>query len=154
MRKEYGKHPQVNFVDSFFKTPFEAYQLHHVLVSPHLSEGFGLVPLEAMATGMTCMVSRCSAPREYFNSRFGWWIEMSEDYVPVSDCLPETSGFWRLPSLDSLAAGMRDVYNRRDEGRERGLQASVFALANYSWKSTAAGIVAAITKFLGERSIR
>jgi len=148
MKREYERHPQMNFVENFLKTPFELYQDHHVLLSPHLSEGFGLVPLEAMATGMACIVSRCSAPREYFDRRFGWWIEMSEDYVPVSDCLPRTNGFWRLPSLDSLAEAMLDVYNKRSDANERGARASEYVLENYSWKRSVESIATTIAKFL------
>ncbi|MHC4395656.1 MAG: glycosyltransferase family 4 protein [Planctomycetota bacterium] len=146
LRAEYGKYPQIKF-DSKLKTSAMAhYQNHHILLSPHLSEGFGLCITEAMATGMPCIVSRCSAPREFFSKDYGWWIEMSEDYAPVRNCLPNTAGFWRIPDINSLAEMMRYAYDHRDECKQKGSVASEFILNNMTWEHTAKKIVAVLEK--------
>lgn len=62
LKHEYGTHPQIDFICEMKKSAIEMYAEHHVYVSPHLSEGFGLMIPEAMATGMACLVSRCSSP--------------------------------------------------------------------------------------------
>lgn len=138
---EYGKYPQIKFDLELQKSLMTHYQNHHVLLSPHLSEGFGLCITEAMATGMPCIVSRCSAPREFFSKDYGWWIEMSEDYAPVKNCLPNTAGFWRIPDINSIAEMMRYAYDYRDECRQKGLVASEFVLNNLTWEMTAKKIV-------------
>jgi glycosyltransferase involved in cell wall biosynthesis len=137
LKMEYGGHKQIDFVGDLLESSMGLYKTHHCFVSPHLSEGFGLMPLEAMATGMPVIMARCSAPREYFAAKYGWWVEMSEDYAPVEQCLPNTSGFWRLPDIDSLAASMREAYKRRDESRKRGDAASEYVLNNLTWGHTA-----------------
>ncbi|MHC4891513.1 MAG: glycosyltransferase, partial [Planctomycetota bacterium] len=106
LKAEYGNHRSIDFKLGLEESASTIYNAHHIYVTPHLSEGFGLMIPEAMATGMPAIVARCSAPREFFSPDYGWWIEMSEDYVRVCECLPETSGFWRLPDLDSLVAVM------------------------------------------------
>lgn len=119
----------------------EYYHTHHVLVSPHLSEGWSLTIPEAMATGMPCIVARCSAPREYFASPYGWWSEMSEDYAPVDQCLPGVKGSWRLPSVESLAEKMKYAADHREECKEKGTWASEYARAQLTWKNSARKIV-------------
>jgi len=131
---EYGSHPHIFFVVSRHKDPTRHYDGAHVFVSPHLAEGWGLCIPEAMALGIPCIVSRCSAPREYFSSKFGWWCEMSDLYAPVSGCLAATTGFWRLPDVGDLAEKMRYAYEHRDECEEKGERASKYVLENLTWE--------------------
>ena len=148
LKGEYGRHPNIEFIEDFLDSPLQLYQEHHIYVSPHLSEGFGLMPLEAMATGMAGIIARCSAPREYFRKEFGWWIEMSENYAPVEDCLPDTAGFWRLPDMPSLTRAMQLAHRGKELARRKGLAASEFILKNMTWKHTVAGIVRTIEEVL------
>ncbi len=150
LRSEYGNHPNIEFVCDLQDSMLPIYQEHHVYVSPHLSEGFGLMPLEAMATGMPGIVARCSAPMEYFRRDFGWWIEMSENYAPVEQCLPDTAGFWRLPDLASLTRAMQSAFERRLECKRRGLVASEFIHGNLTWRHAVQGIKRAIEEVLNE----
>lgn len=133
MKAEYGSHPNIEFVDGFRESPESVYEDQHVYVSPHLSEGFGLCQLEGMASGMPGLMARCSAPLEYFRKEFGWYVEMSENYAPIAQCLPETAGFWRLPDVRSLTQAMRSAYEHRDECEKRGRAASEFILNNLTW---------------------
>lgn len=142
LKAEYGSYPHINFDPKLKKTLMALYKNHHILLSPHLSEGFGLCIPEAMATGMPCIVSRCPAPREFFSKDYGWWIEMSEDYAPVKNCLPDTAGFWRIPDMTSLAEMMRYAHSNRGECKEKGIAASKFVLNNLTWKMTAKKMVA------------
>ena len=144
LESEYGKHPKITFSDKQAPTSLEIYSKHHILVSPHLSEGWGLCVPEAMSTGMCCLISRCSSPLEYFSTEYGWWIEMSDNYVPVSKCLQDTPGFWRLPSVDSLVEVMKESYHSRELCMLKGEKASEYILSNYTWQHTARKIVKVI----------
>lgn len=148
LRKEYSKHSKIIFDGATPNSASEMYAKAHVLVSPHLSEGFGLMIPEALATGMPAIVARCSAPREYFGKDYGWWIEMSEIYAPVSDCLANTGGTWRLPDVDSLAERMWNAYKKRDECERRGLCGSKAMHENFKWQDTAINIVRFIKEVL------
>jgi glycosyltransferase involved in cell wall biosynthesis len=151
LRSEFGNHPNIDFVCDLQDSMMPIYEEHHVYVSPHLSEGFGLMPLEAMATGMAGIVARCSAPRRYFSKDFGWWIEMSENYAAVEQCLPDTAGFWRLPDLGSLTRAMQNAYERRLESKEKGAAAADFIHKNLTWDHTVQGIKQAIEEVLNEK---
>jgi len=150
---EYGSQPNIEFRSGRSDSMLQTYEESHIYVSPHLSEGFGLCPLEAMSTGMACLMARCSAPTEYFRKDRGWWIEMSEDYSPVSKCLPDTNGFWRLPDLESLIAVMGRAYMNRQECELRGQVASAYAHNEMSWELTARTIIKHIKEMLYEKSL-
>lgn len=151
LKGEYQDHPQIIFDNMGRKNVVDWYKEHHVLVSPHLSEGFGLVIPEAMGTGMPVLCSRCSAPREFFTKDYGWWIEMSEMYSPVNQCLVDTNGFWRIPDVESLSRVMRNAYNCRQECEEKGLNGSNYILENYTWGHTVRGIKKIIEEVLNEK---
>jgi len=150
LKSEYGGQKNMKFHMSREDVAGSLYREHHIYVSPHLSEGYGLMPVEAMATGMPCIVSRCSAPSEYFSDKYGGWIEMSEDYVPVSECLPGTNGFWRLPDITSLGEQMRIAYEHRAEMSEKGIAASEYTRSELTWRITAEQIITHIKELLDE----
>lgn len=133
LQKEYDGVDGLEFVLKEHRNPARHYQDHHVLLSPHLGEGWGMCITEAMSVGMACIVSRCSTPREYFSKDFGWWIEMSDLYSPVSDCFPGTAGYWRLPSVLDMADKMRYAYEHRAECKEKALAATTHASHNLTW---------------------
>lgn len=153
LKSEYGKQKNIIFHMNREDSALSLYRRNHIYVSPHLSEGFGLMPVEAMATGMPCIMSRCSAPCEYFDKEYGWWDEMSENYVPVADCLPGTNGFWRLPDVESLADQMLNAYKGREEAGKKGEAASAYTHSELTWKLTAEQIVTHIEEVLSEENI-
>jgi glycosyltransferase involved in cell wall biosynthesis len=150
IKKEYGNHPNIDIIAKEVPDPFEVYSNHRVLISPHLSEGWGMCITEAMATGMSCLISRCSSPLEYFKSEYGWWVEMSEDYVPLSTCLEGTNGFWRLPDIDSLCEQMRYIFEHPYEVDLKGRAASEYIQQNYTWDLTAKKLVNMIDKHINQ----
>lgn len=153
LKREYEPMRQIEF-DGLRQTDILSwYKEAHVYVSPHLSEGFGLMIPEAMSTGMPCIVSRCSAPREFFDTKYGWWIEMSENYAPVSQCLPNTEGFWRLPDLDSLADMMTDAAKHKEDARIAGIAASKYVRNNLTWTQTAKKILKLTQEVLDAKGI-
>ena len=137
LENEYGRHPDIEFIPEMKKSAMELYEDHHILVHPHLAEGFALIIPEAMSTGMVCLVSRCTAPLDYFSDEFGRWIEMSEFYSPVAQCLANTGGMWRLPDVNSLADRMIHVYKHRDECKAKSNLAHVYVKTSLTWEHTA-----------------
>jgi glycosyltransferase involved in cell wall biosynthesis len=141
LEAEYGSDPRIEFIPEMKDSAMELYRYHHILVHPHLSEGFGLCIPEAMASGMCCLVSRCTAPLDFFSNHYGYWIEMSEFYSPVAQCLANTGGMWRLPDVNSLADRMVYAHRHRNECKARGDLAHVYVKTSLTWESTARGMV-------------
>lgn len=153
LREEYGGHEQIEFDLKMQDDISYWYKKAHVYISPHLSEGYGLMIPEAMATGMPCIVARCSAPREFFDRKYGGWIEMSENYAPVTPCLPETQGFWRIPDLNSLCEQMQDAFKKREEWRKKGVLASEYVHRELTWKQSAEKILTLTKELLDAKGV-
>jgi len=86
----------------------------HCLVYPQYSEGFGLIPLEFMATGGCAMVTNKTGCTEY----------LRED---VSIMLPP------VVSKDELMDRMLWAYNNRSEVKDIGIRAAEYVRAEWSW---------------------
>jgi len=147
LRNEYSKYDNIHFVGNA-EDVREFYHNHHILVSPHLAEGWSLTIPEAMATGMPGIIARCSAPREYFSTDFGWWIEMSDDYAPVDQCLEGVQGSWRLPDVHSITERMLYADDNREECNEKGKVASEYARSNLTWKQSAQKIISILEEYI------
>jgi len=147
LKQDYQRSGNINFVGKTEDVK-ELYHNHHVLLSPHLAEGWALSIPESMATGMPAIVARCSAPREYFSHEYGWWQEMSDLYAPVDQCLEGVRGSWRLPSVDSLVEKLRYTNEHREECEQKGKAASEYVLANLTWRQSAQKVIDILSEYI------
>ncbi len=104
-----------------------------VLVSLHRSEGFGLVPAEAMQRGIPCIATDWSATAEFVRPEAGWPVPAS--LVPVRDPtgryeLP--GALWAEPDVSAAAAAMREAASDRQATLERGSKAAALMVDLYS----------------------
>lgn len=105
-------------------------------VFPTRGEGFGLTPLEAMATGVPAIVTGWSGPMEYMTPETGWLIDHKmtrasdfSDKLYMEDC-----GDWAEPSKEDLIAKMRYAYTHRDEVKQKGIAAAEHVKQNWLWQ--------------------
>lgn len=96
-----------------------------VLVSLHRSEGFGLLPAEAMLRGIPAISTDWSATAEFVTAATGWPIPAR--IVPVVDrterfTLP--GAVWAEPDLDAAIAAMRESARDPGEVARRGVAAA------------------------------
>ena len=80
------------------------YQSHDVLVYPSFGEGFGFIPLQAMATGMPVILNTSWCPYE----RFSVGLEI-EDFLAISPWQEMHPGSMYHPSRQSLRKQMQEV---------------------------------------------
>jgi len=92
------------------------FRLADALVMPSLREGFGLVVLEALASGTPAVVSRMA---------------------PFTEYLGDTDAFWADPQdVHSIAQAMRQAC-RPSLSRSLVLAAAPAICARYSWEASA-----------------
>ncbi len=107
-----------------------------VFVFPTRGEGFGLPPLEAMATGIPAIVTDWSGPVDYMNDEVGWSIPYKMSYAKdFSEKLyKEDCGEWAEPDIDILVNLMRYTYENRDEVKKKGKVAAEYVKKEWLWK--------------------
>ncbi len=105
-------------------------------VFPTRGEGFGMTPLEAMATGIPAIVTNWSGPTEYMNDEVGWLIDYT--MTPADSfsktIYKESCGDWAEPDKEHLKKLMRYAYEHRDEVKEKGKKAAEYVKNEWLWK--------------------
>lgn len=103
---------------------------------PTRGEGFGLTPLEAMATGVPAIVTGWSGPMEYMTPEIGWLIDYTYARATVftEQTYHEECGDWAEPSKEHLRKLMRYAYEHRDEVRAKGKAAAQYVKENWTWE--------------------
>lgn len=104
-------------------------QMADCFVFPSRGEGFGLPPMQAMATGCPTILSDNSGMSEYANPRYCWPISCQEVKVPHQSQggFPEEwgdVGNWWEPSHEALVEAMREVYRNREKAYAKGRKAA------------------------------
>lgn len=107
-------------------------------VFPTLGEGFGLTPIEAMATGIPAIVTGWSGPVEYMNPEVGWTIDFDMDEAKAFSNMKdgvykEPCGDWAIPRIDNLVQLMQYAYQHQDEVKAKGKYAAQYVRENWTW---------------------
>lgn len=110
------------------------------LVLPYRGEGFCLPVLEAMACGLSVIVTAGGATDDFATDEFAYRISATRQRIgyaagPFKLARP---GWWLEPSLDELKERMRWVAEHRDEARAKGRAASEHVRSEWTWERAAA----------------
>jgi glycosyltransferase involved in cell wall biosynthesis len=103
----------------------------HAMVYPSYGEGFSLVPLQAMATGMPVLVTRGWAPYEYLIPD-DLLIDSHLIDSPWPDHHP---GKVFKPHQDDLQEKMRSLYDNYDKWAESAYELASIVHRDYNWKN-------------------
>jgi glycosyltransferase involved in cell wall biosynthesis len=98
-------------------------------LNPTSGEGFGLIPLEHMATGLPAIVSDNSGCKEYINADYN---------IPIQCRLMEAFfggeyGLDERPDYEDMKAKLVYCYNHREEIKEMGWNASRWVRDEWTW---------------------
>jgi glycosyltransferase involved in cell wall biosynthesis len=97
-------------------------------IFPSRGEGFGVTPLEAMATGMPAIIPNAHGIAEYFNEQYMYDVKI-EGTTPAlySKYKGEDVGTMVKCSVDDLKKQMKYVVKHKKEAKKKGKEASEYA---------------------------
>jgi glycosyltransferase involved in cell wall biosynthesis len=107
-------------------------------VFPSRGEGFGLPPLEAMATGLPTIIADNTGMSDYADERYNYPIPVAEKKKAIR--FPKkwgNVGNWYEPDYDALKDAMREVESNRNESYKKGLLAADWVRENFTFDKTA-----------------
>lgn len=104
-------------------------------VWPSHGEGFGLPPLEAMATGVPVIATGWSGMEDYMTPEVGWKINYTmEEAVDFNkNVYKEDCGNWAKPDSKHLIELMRYAYEHREEVKKKGDYAAEYVKNEWTW---------------------
>ena len=104
-------------------------------VAPARGEGWGLMPLQAIAAGVPTIISNSSGQAEF--------CDLANHVVGCSKTKADTIGFWDEPNLQQLQELMKHHYQHRGAEKARALENAKLA-KKYSWPNASKALVAAL----------
>jgi len=105
-------------------------------VFPSRGEGFGITPLEAMASGITAIVPNRHGISEYFDKKCMVKVDSNRIKAVYAHYKNEDCGRMYKCSISDLARKMKWVVDNKERAKEMGRLASEHAF-NYSYANTA-----------------
>ena len=112
------------------------YHKCHCLVYPTSGEGFGMIPFEAICTGMPTIVSNATGCRDFAKYSIPLNCTMaSADWN--NHHYNEDTGLWAYPDLNDLMDLMTHVVSEYDEFKKYTIQSAKILHAEHSWSNVA-----------------
>lgn len=173
---KYAMHKNIKLVYGKLNRSEQNKLLHEAncFVFPSKGEGFGLPPLEAMATGMPCIITKAHSHLDFWNEgcyevtthledaeiepRLGKKLPPFENHPAAKDIKEvidhaaslqwKNTGQWYVPDQPSLRKQMRHVYENWAEAKSRGLKGAEFVRENFTYEKSLDKMGKAIKKYL------
>lgn len=111
-------------------------------VFPTRGEGFGLTPLEAMATGLPTIITGWSGPADFADPDDTMIVSHTMKRAYQFDIIyktsfeeDENSGDWAEPSYEEVRHYMRWCYENREKAKEKGKKAAERIAKDWTWEA-------------------
>lgn len=124
------------------------------MVYPSRGEGFGITPLEAMATGCPAIVPNAHGISEYFNGNYMLEVKATERCPGLYQSFKNQDvGEMVVCDVEDLKRQMRYAYNHQHDMYELGKQASEY-VKRFTYQASAVRLAEIINKWEAADTIR
>lgn len=92
---------------------------HHVYMSLHRSEGFGLGCAEALAAGKFVVATDYGGTTDFITEETGFPVDWTRVDVGKGEYVASKGASWANPSIEHAAERLKQIYDSPDVGRDR-----------------------------------
>jgi len=141
-------HPQIIAIPNSLDTHdmVQLYHKCHCMVYPTSGEGFGMIPFEAIATGMPTIVTNLTGTADFAKMSIPLPAEWGE--APLQSHLYACdAGEWAIPSYDDLVDLMEHVVDEYEMFKRYTLNSARIIHSEWSWAATADKIISRLEEF-------
>jgi len=108
------------------------------MVYPSRGEGFGLMPMEAMATGLCTIAPKASGMAEFIDEEYNLVLPIvGTEAVHVSGMAYQEEQFGHVPDMDTMMDMMRWCYENQHEAYLLGKKGSEYIHREWTWEQAA-----------------
>lgn len=135
-------HPQIIAIPETLSTDdlVKLYHQCHCLIYPTMGEGFGMIPFEAISTGLPTIVTNLTGCADFAQYAIPLDAEMNKavwnDQLYAAD-----TGEWASPDFEQLLELMENVVSEYDDVKKFFVKSARILHSEWSWSSTAAKIL-------------
>lgn len=140
------QHPQILGIPENLSTEdlVRLYHKCHCLVYPTSGEGFGMIPFEAICTGMPTIVTDATGCSDF--AKYSIPLSCKMDNADWNNHqYGEDTGMWAYPDMDQLMDLMTHVVSEYDEFKKYTMQSARILHSEHSWSSVADKIIERIS---------
>lgn len=128
----------------------QLYREADAFVFPSKGEGFGLPPVEAMATGLPTIFAANTGMLEYANEEYNYPVSCpKKSKVLRSPKEWGDVGNWWEVDLHELMEKMQYVYDHRNEAYEKGKKSADWVKKNWTYDNTAQRMITILKQYDG-----
>lgn len=143
-----SKHPQIICIPDIMTTEqlIKLYHKSHCMVYPTSGEGFGMIPFEAICTGMPTIVTNLTGTADFAKYSIpltaSWGSADWNSHQYSCD-----TGDWAVPNFDELCDLMTHVVNEYDDFKKYTLQSAKILHEEHSWSAVADKILSRLSAY-------
>lgn len=148
------QHPQIiGLSNSLSKDDLiELYSKCHCMIYPTKGEGFGMIPFEAIGTGMPTIVTNATGTADFAEMSFPLNAEMVEA-KEQSDHYGVDTGRWAEPDKSHLVSLIKEITDDYDAAKRKTIQSAKIIHQSWGWSDSAAKIRDRYLNFLEPQTV-
>jgi glycosyltransferase involved in cell wall biosynthesis/SAM-dependent methyltransferase len=109
------------------------------LLHPYRGEGFGLPVLEAMACGLSVVVTGGGATDDFATDEYAYRLPALKKLIGenVGGMKLQRNGWWLEPQIEALNERIKWIFENREAAQAKGKAASEYARREWTWERAA-----------------
>ena len=132
------EHPQITGIPEIYDIHqmIALYHKANCLVYPTNGEGFGMIPFEAIATGLPTIVTNLTGCSDFAEYAIPLEASYGDAYYH-SHIYGTDTGMWAIPNFENLLTHMTNVAGEYELFKKHAIQSAKILHQNHSWSAVA-----------------